>query len=224
MGRRRDDPRDQKAKGFPGKRKGKTERALAALEKTADRDAKLFAEAGANAELVALPMFLQDRRLAAAQRIWQDYAPRLDKLLLLTTLDRHTFAMFCIYAAEFVLANRDILDKGHTIMVTTVAGAKSRAKAGSQMPRENPAVSRRDFAAKMMLDLAEKFGFTPLDRAKLIQAHAMREDEGTLFGRVRSPAQPAGDSLPAAPTQETGGDIVGRLGELDSTPPGQRPN
>ena len=72
MGRRRDDPRDQKAKGFPGKRKGKTEMALARMEKEAERDAKLFADAGQNGELIALPVFLEDRRLGAAQKIWQE--------------------------------------------------------------------------------------------------------------------------------------------------------
>jgi P27 family predicted phage terminase small subunit len=223
MGRRRADPADQKAQGYPGRRKSKTDRELERMARRAERDAKLFAEAGKSADLQALPIFLADRRLAAATTIWREYAPRLDKLHLLTTLDRYTFAMFCIYAAEFVLANRDVLDKGYTIMVTTVAGAMSKAKQGTQMPRVNPSVDRRDHAAKMMLDLAEKFGFTPADRNKLIRDHAMRADEETLFGRIRSsnepvPAQPS--PSPAAPVDEPG-TLIGTLDRFDTPSPGK---
>lgn len=220
MGRRKQDPRDQRRRGHPGRRKSKTERAIAALEARAAEDAKLLAAASDPADLQALPVFINDKRLAPAIEVWKEYAPRLDKLQLLTTLDRHTFAMFCIYVAEFALANRDILDKGYSVMVTTIAGSRSKAK-GSQMPRLNPSVDRRDHAAKMMLDLASKFGFTPLDRAKLISLNAMRQDEQTLFGRVR-PAQmaPAPQEAPAAPVPSSAGSARG----LDSRPPGSRPN
>lgn len=220
-GRKRDNPRDQRAKGYPGRRKSKTEKAIDAMERAAARDAKLFADASAGGNLASLPIFLEDARLASAQTIWKEYAPRLDKLHLLGTLDRYTFAMFCIYSAEFVLANRDILDKGYSILVTTVAGAKSGKSRGTQMPRLNPSVDRRDYAGKMMLHLAEKFGFTPLDRNKLIREHAMRNDEETLFGRVRAP--------PDVPTEQptSSGDpveLVGALGSFDSTPPKPRMN
>jgi P27 family predicted phage terminase small subunit len=218
-GRRADDPRDQKAKGFPGKRKNKTEIALAKMERAAARDAQLLAQAGTGADIQALPIFLEDKRLAPATIIWREYAPRLDKLHLLTTLDRYTFAMFCIYAAEFVLANRDILDKGYSVGVPTIAKGKD-GKSGIML-RENPAVSRRDFAAKMMLDLAEKYGLTPLDRNKLIREHAMRADEETLFGRVRS--QPQQPTPHAPPADDEANSMVGSLARLDTPSPG-KPN
>lgn len=220
MGRRKLDPRDKKRRGNPDQRKSKTDREIERIEQMAATDAKLLAAAGDPADLQALPVFINDKRLAPAIEVWKEYAPRLDKLQLLTTLDRHTFAMFCIYVAEFALANRDILEKGYSIMVTTVAGSKSKAK-GSQMPRLNPSVDRRDHAAKMMLDLAAKFGFTPLDRAKLISLQAMREDEQTLFGRVR-PAQVAPVLASAAPPPSQSAAGSGR--SLDSRPPGARPN
>lgn len=221
MGRRRDNPKEQRARGFPNRRKSKTERAIAEMEQRAAEDAKLLAAGSDASDLQALPVFINDKRLAPAIEVWKDYAPRLDKLQLLTTLDRHTFAMFCIYVAEFALANRDVLDNGYTIMVTTVAGSKSKAKSGNQMPRLNPSVDRRDHAAKMMLDLAEKFGFTPLDRAKLIHANAMRADEETLFGRAR----PAQVPVPASPAAaEPNRSAAGSGRSFDSTPPGARPN
>jgi len=166
-------------------------------------------------------MFIADKRLAPAIEIWKEYAPRLDKLQLLTTLDRHTFAIFCIYAAEFVLANREILDRGYSLPVPTIA-KDAKGKPGSML-RENPAVGRRDFAAKMMLDLSENFGFTPLDRAKLIGLNAMRQDEQTLFGRVRpaqvAPVQATTATPDAAPTPSS----AGSARSFDSRPPG-RPN
>lgn len=219
-GRRKGNPNDQRAKGYPGKRKSKTDRELAAMEKAAERDAKLLAAAGAGNDLQVLPIFLSDPRLKPATMIWREYAPRLDKLNLLTTLDRHTFSMFCIYAAEFVLANKECLDKGFTIMVTTVAGSKSGGK-GSQMPRDNPALARRDFAAKMMLSLSEKFGFTPLDRNKLIREHAMQFDAETLFGQGRP--TPGREPAPAegggAPSADDG--LIGSLNTLDTPSPGK---
>jgi P27 family predicted phage terminase small subunit len=219
MGRRRKDPREQKARGYPNRRKTKTERAIAAMEAKAAEQAKLLAAGNDPADLQALPVFINDKRLAPAIEVWRQYAPRLDRLQLLTSLDRHTFAVFCIYVAEFALANQDILDKGYSLPVPTVAkDAKGRP---GIMLRDNPAVDRRDFAAKMMLDLAEKFGFTPLDRAKLIQNNAMRPDELTLFGRVR-PAQVAPAPAPAEPAPQRSAAGSGR--DFDSTPPGTRPN
>jgi P27 family predicted phage terminase small subunit len=221
MGRRKQDPREQRQRGHPGRRKTKTEREIEKLEAQAAEDAKLLAVSHDPADLQALPMFIADKRLAPAIEIWKEYAPRLDKLQLLTTLDRHTFAIFCIYAAEFVLANREILDRGYSLPVPTIA-KDAKGKPGSML-RENPAVGRRDFAAKMMMDLSENFGFTPLDRAKLIGLNAMRQDEQTLFGRVR-PAQVAPAQANAAtPDAVPAPSSAGSARSFDSRPPG-RPN
>lgn len=218
MGRRRDDPRDQKAKGFPGRRKSKTQAALVKMEKAAARDAQLFAAAGEGKDLQALPIFLEDKRLAAASTIWRDYAPRLDKLWLLSTLDRLTFAMFCIYAAEFVIANREILDRGYSLPVPTIA--KGRDGKPGEMLRENPAVGRRDYAADMMLKLAEKFGLTPHDRHKLIRDHAMRADDMTLFNRAgRSEQQRPAAADDKPDEQQQPSSAIGTLDQLDSEPP-----
>lgn len=220
MGRRRSNPRDQKARGFPGRRKSKTQRELEKLEAAAARDAKLLA-GGDTSDLQALPIFINDKRLAPAIEVWKQYAPRLDKLQLLTTLDRHTFGMFCIYVAEFALANRDILDKGYSLPVPTIARGPD-GKPGSML-RDNPAVARRDFAAKMISDLAAKFGFTPLDRANLIHKQAMRADEETLFGRVR-PSQVAQQQSPQPAEPDPTPSAAGSGRNFDSLPPGQRPN
>jgi hypothetical protein len=87
------------------------------------------------------------------------------------------------------------------------------------MLRDNPSVDRRDFAAKMMLDLAEKFGFTPLDRNKLIREHAMQFDAETLFGQGRG-------CRPANRRHQCGSagrrrHLIGSLNTLDTPTPGK---
>jgi len=146
MGRRKGNPIDQAAMGHPGKRKSKTERAIA----EAERQAKLLALPRADETSDSPPAYLADPR--AGGRRWRsgpNMRPRLDKLHLLARLDRHTFALFCVYAGEFVVANEDVLVKGYSSRVKTVSG--------DYMLRENPSVSRRDFAAKMVLELSSKF-------------------------------------------------------------------
>lgn len=214
MGRHPDNPLDQAAKGFPGKRKSKTERAIA----EAERLATLLVSARSQTPSDGKPGYLLDARLKPASAMWDDYAPRLDRLHLLSQLDLHLFGMFCIYAAEFVAANEDILAKGYSVMVKTISGDK--------MPRENPAVARRDFAAKMTIDLSSKFGLSPHDRHRLLAAGAMHFDDETLFGRAldrtTKPEAVTPTEEPAPPIAE--GSAIGSLTAFDSVPPGVKPN
>lgn len=220
MGRPRGNPEDQAAMGHPGKRRTKTEKAIA----EAERQAKLLALPRAEETSDSPPAYLADPRLAPAMAVWMEYAPRLDKLHLLARLDRHTFALFCVYAGEFVVANEDVLVKGYSTRVKTVSG--------DYMLRENPSVSRRDFAAKMVLELSSKFGLTPADRNKLLRDSAMRFDDETLFGRVLQHPQPSKDEGPpdgetaaaAATPASRDAAAIGTLGQFDSMPPGVKPN
>jgi hypothetical protein len=91
------------------------------------------------------------------------------------------------------------------------------------MLRENPAVGRRDFAAKMMLDLAEKFGFTPLDRAKLIHAQCNAARRRDLVRPGASRAGRAGQANAATPDAVPAPSSAGSARSFDSRPPG-RPN
>jgi P27 family predicted phage terminase small subunit len=228
MGRRRDDPRDQAAKGMPGRRPAKTKREIAAIEameKNVDRDAATLADAASKGfDLADLPAFLKDRRLAEAQKIWREYAPQLRRQELLSNLDRHTFAMFCIYAAEFAQAQADLLKHGYSQKVLTVVGAKvskSKRDASCYMLRDNPALARRDHAHDAVMRLAGTFGLTPLDRYKLM-SHGKRLDDQGLFGRPRTPAatgdEPPGPPQPPPPP-EPESDLIGALANFDNEGP-----
>lgn len=198
--------------GHPGKRKSKTERAIA----EAERQAKLLALPRADETSDSPPAYLVDPQMAPALAVWREYAPRLDQLHLLARLDRHTFALFCVYAGEFVVANEDVLVKGYSTRVKTVSG--------DFMLRENPSVSRRDFAAKMVLDLSSKFGLTPADRNKLLRDGAMRFDDETLFGRARPIAEAPAAEAAAATRSHDDTAAIGSLSHFDSHPPGAKPN
>lgn len=209
MGRRRDRPADQAAKGFPGKRKTKTEKAI----EEAERLAALLASAPpASSELFAPPAFL-DKRFAPALAIWREYVPQLAKLNLFQALDRHTFALFCVYYGEWVTANEDIARLGYSKLVKTVSG--------DRMPRTNPSVKRRELALSAVLELSKRFGLTQLDRYALI-GHQASHPLGGLFDGAGD-RKPAGE-MGGEPAKPASDDPIGLGRSLDSPPPGSRPN
>ena len=117
--------------------------------------------------------FITDPRLAPAYKFWNDHAEQLRDLGTLEYLDRFTFAMFCVYVAEFIAAEDDILASGYSVKVKTVSG--------DLMPRENPSVARRDHAAKMILEMSRLFGLSKIDRLNISKLARGSDLENTLF-------------------------------------------
>lgn len=208
MPRRPDNPEDQRAKGFPGKRRTKVERLIEEAEQRAKR---LAASPSESHDILAPPALIDDPKLADALWIWRRYAPQLHEQNLFGDLDRLTFAMYCVYQAEFFLADEDIRKNGYSFMVA--------ATAGGRRPWENPAVARRETAGKMALELSKRFGLTPLDRSTLEKIHSLR-DAGPLFRRNDDEA-PEG---PENRQEAVEDDPIGVLDRLDGPPPNQRPN
>lgn len=152
----------------------------------ANRLAGLLADAPSeNNDPLAPPAFIADPRLAPALQVWKDHAPRLHDLGLFNSLDRRTFAMLCVYVAEFVAANEDILAHGYSIMVPTVAGGAKGA-----MPRLNPSVARRDTAMDYILDFSRRFGLTPMDRFGLMRL-SKNPNSAPLFDQAPAVPSPA---------------------------------
>lgn len=127
---------------------------------------RLAAEAKRLAELLAAgddvlvpPELLADPRLMAARQVWLDLAPRLSALGTLDATSRMHLAMLAVYTSEFAAAQSDILNNGYSVKVKTVSG--------SWMPRTNPSVERRDYAARMVLELGRHLGLSRLDRLAL---------------------------------------------------------
>jgi P27 family predicted phage terminase small subunit len=204
MGRRRDPAEMQAAKGYPGKRRSKTDRQIAEAEALAELLAAAPAESD---DALGPPALLNDARLLPALTIWRDYAPRLQKLNLFAALDRHSFAIFCVYYADFVAAQADINKNGFSRLVKTVSG--------DRMPRNNPAVDRRDTAVKFILEFSKRFGLTPLDRLDLIGKQAGGFNGGLFPDR---PGPETGE--PAKDPAGKDDSVIGIANRFDSPPPG----
>ena len=180
----------------PRKRVTKADRAIA----NAQRLARLLLAAPPTDDLpLSPPAFLTDKRLAPALQFWKEHAPQFIKLGTLEQVDRFAFAMLAIYAAEFIEAQDDLLAMGYSVMVKTISG--------DRMPRENPSVERRDFAAKMVLEMSKSFGLTKLDRLNLSRLVRRTCDAPSLFpdensaqgeGREDRPPVAGGESSEAA--------------------------
>ncbi|MGO1079943.1 P27 family phage terminase small subunit [Inquilinus sp. CA228] len=201
----------QAKKGYPGKRRSVTDRAIAEAERLAALLAAAPAEAG---DPLAPPAYLDNPLLAPAMTVWRDYAPQLARVNLLARTDRHSFALLCVYTGEWIAAHEDILANGYSVLVKTVSGDK--------MPRPNPSVERRDTAMTWVMKLSEKFGLTPLDRYRLFKEQSNRP-AGGLFDDPSPKPKPGADGNPP-PADGEDDDVIGSMGRFDSPPPGSRPN
>lgn len=219
MGRRPDAPEVQRAKGYPGKRRGKVDRALADAERRAQAFAALPAD---DADPSAPPVILSDPIFAAPLAIWRQEAPRLHRAALLDPQFRLLFASFCVYLAEFWQAAQEVQENGFSQMVKTVAGG--------MMQRISPAVAVRDRAHDRVIELSARFGFTPLDMYRLTKEQFLLRDrlpgggasEGDLVERARAAevGDQGGEAAAAAGQPDAEPDVIGILQRFDSAPPG----
>lgn len=209
MGRLPDPPGVQEAKGEPGRRRS----ARRKRELEAERVAELLASAPAEGSDASAPPALIDRGplTAAAIAVWRELAPKLAGTHRLQAQHRPLFAMFCVYFAEWVIANEDVMARGHTQNVKTVAGGR--------MERMRPIVAIRDRAFEMVMKLSDRFGLTPSDEYALFkdQAIAAAQNPG-LFDR-REGGRHREDEPETSPTTAVAGGLVGSLEQLDSEPP-----
>ena len=198
----------QRAKGNPGRRKSK----VAKREEEIARVAELLASAPAESADPNSPPKMIDRGplFAAAIAVWKMMAPRLSSTHRLQPQHRPIFAMFCVYYAEWVEANEDIVRSGKTQTVKTVSGVP--------MERIRPIVKIRDAAFDQVLKLSARFGLTPSDEYDLFKSQQIAAGlNPSLFGDHGGRGQsdrPDGERQ-EAPT----GSLVGALKGLDSAPP-----
>lgn len=154
------------------KRKGPAAKVIA----EADALAVLLADAPVEPGVLAPPAYIAGPKRMATWRVWSDVTGLLAERGMLDRLDKGVLAIYCVYMAEFVAANEDVRVRGFTTRVKTVSG--------DHMLRENPAVSIRDTAAKMILDISRREGFTQLDRAMLMRAQKGADMPADLFAQV----------------------------------------
>lgn len=213
MGRRKDDPAVQAAKGYPGRRQKQTEAELKAQASGPSAEEQLLA----SMDIAGLrpPARFARKEFKEERDVWMAVAPRLQKTLRASAEFQAPLVAYCDAVARY---NRSVLElrrKGYTVSVKTVSG--------DAMLRVNPSEKVRQQALVEILALSDRFGFTPrdnfallIDQRRVLEAGAGggQGDLGLFGGREQTLGEtPAGAADP-----------VGGMDRFDSPPPGSLPN
>lgn len=206
---------NQEQKGFPNRRKS----AVKKREEEQIRVAELLAKVSSDDVLNPPALIDQGPLYAGAVAVWKDMAPRLARTHRLQEQHRIIFAMFCVYFADWVTLNDQLKRDGMTQRVKTIAGGV--------MIRDHPAVKRRQECFDNVMALSKQFGLTPHDEYDLFKNQALAAGLNPgLFQMAGSGPVQKNDT--AASVEEILPSVaqpkVGMLANMDSAPPGQRPN
>lgn len=200
MGRRKDNPALQAAKGFPGKRRKQVEAAIAEAEMAA-----AIMPPAAPSGLGDPPPLLLQKRFAPALDVWNLWAPRLVETKLFEAIDRPALMMLCVDYSFWHAATVRLARDGLTSRVKTVSG--------SYWNRKSPLVDIQTRFSERVWAGVQRFGLTPTDRYNLFKefAAAMQSapPSGDLFAHQPSSAPAIPDAIDAAAA----------IGSLDSDPP-----
>jgi len=168
----------------------------------------------AGQKTAAMPdFFASDAQYAGAAAIWAMYEPLLRERHFWEPQFVVAFTGFCVYADEFLAADREVKAKGW--------GVEGKSTSGGNRFWKNPAVDVRDHAFARVLELSARFGFTTVDLYKL-----ERESAAAVSSRPQRPGDPgAGDEqqLPLADQAQDAPAAAGpgALTAFDSAPPQQ---
>ena len=108
--------------------------------------------------------------LPEAKREWMRIVPELERLGLLTRVDRAALAAYCQCWARYVEAEADISENGLTFITDK----------GYEGPR--PAVGMAVKMLEKMSLYAGKFGLSPADRVKLATPESKEDDLDARLG------------------------------------------
>ncbi len=100
-----------------------------------------------------------------AKAEWQRLAPELERLGLLTPLDRAAFTCYCQSYAHWVKAQRALRE--HGMMYVTASGRV----------RERPEVAIAESSLKLMRAFAVEFGLTPNSRSRFSLPEPLTEED-----------------------------------------------
>lgn len=209
MGRRKEDPLLQAAKGFPGRRKGKVEKEIAAAADTA-----AASSTPENGFPVPVDFAKAPKYWAAAIRIWQEQTDVLRVAGRRRPGYRHALARYCIWSQLYFSAaeqlRRDLPRGGASIKV--------KKGDGETVIRQHPNIEFMSKAETALRLLDAEFGFTPARDQELVKVESFNAGQGKLpLGGVHPQSVPEGQATETA-------DPMDLMNGADSTPPGARPN
>ena len=209
MGRRKDDPLLQAAKGHPGRRKGKVEAEIeAAAEAAATAPATPSDPFPIPEVFLRAPAYWKE-----AIKVWKEQAEVLKSAGRRRPGYRRELARYCIWTQLYEAAaeqlRRDLPKGGSSIKV--VKGD------GETVIRMHPNIEFMSKAETSLRLLAAEFGFTPARDQDLVRVESFNAGQGRL---------PLGGSHPASPTrnQPSAPDPMDLMNDSDSPPPGMLAN
>lgn len=196
-GRKPDTPEQQVEKGAPGNR-------ISNAKEQAIRTAKPKALPVGNTQP---PKWL--KRSRKATEIWNELAPLLQRLNLLTDLDAGPFARYCRYVAEWITADQVVRKEGTWFNATGTNGEATK--------KRHPAWQAMQDIEKMLREMEATFGMRPDARYKIMRDQAVAHGFGQLPLWGDGPAPASGEPQSSAPVEQV--DVIGALGKLNSAPP-----
>jgi P27 family predicted phage terminase small subunit len=202
-GRKPDTAEQQAAKGAPGKRMTPQE-----AQKIREPKAPTPVVVGK----VRPPKWL--KRSRKATEIWNDLAPKLERLNLLNDLDATPLSRYCRYIVEWIAADITVQKEGTWF--------EAKDTNGNLTKKRHPAWQACQDIEKMLRDLEATFGMRPDARYKIMRDQAAAHGLGNL--PLWGDQQPTVGEKSSAPEPEAGQqDVMGLLKSFDSAPP-SRPN
>lgn len=210
MGRRKDAPAQQAAKGYPGRRKSREQRAAAELAAKAQPAADQVA--GQRDPFAAPAMFRQaPAYYARALDVWNDTIRGLKLMGRLDSRYSPSIAIYCVAVQEWETACKHIRQHGFV--------QKVKRTTGDSWLRQNPMLDVRGAAESTIRDKAREFGLSPLFDQELLKVQSFNRStgqQGDLFGEGGE-GKPS-DAAPEAPRPpaEDPHDLMNRA---DSAPP-----
>ena len=148
-GRKPDTPEQQVEKGAPGNRISQAEAQAIRAQKPKP------VQIGATKP----PKWL--KRSRKATEVWNELAPLLQRLNLLTDLDAGPFARYCRYVAEWIAADQTVQKEGTWFNATGTNGEATK--------KRHPAWQALQDIEKMLRELEATFGMRPDARYKIMR-------------------------------------------------------
>nr|BDD44766.1 hypothetical protein 2 [bacterium] len=210
MGRRKDDPLLQAAKGFPGRRQKKVE---AEIEAAADAAASAPATPAdpfpVPAVFLNAPKYWQE-----AIRVWAEQSEVLRAAGRRRPGYRRALTRYCIWTQFYVSAaeqlRRDLPRGG--------ASVKVKKGDGETVIRTHPNIEFMSKAETALRLLDAEFGFTPVRDQDLVRVESFNAGQGRL---------PLGGTHPASQAPADAGSVpdpMDLMNDSDSPPPGTLAN
>ncbi|MCV9908344.1 P27 family phage terminase small subunit [Brucella sp. HL-2] len=212
MGRRKDDPQLQQAKGFPGRRKRKVEQELEAIAQAAEKSGTDVDPFPVPAEFTKAPAYW-----AYAIRLWKELSDIMVKQGRRRPAYRGALARYCWWMQQFF----DCADQLRKDLPKGGVTVKVKKGDGEIVYRTHPNIDFMAKAETALRLLDAEFGFTPMRDQDLIRTESFNAGQGRLpLGGTHPQSgvqRPTSDDDPDA-------DPMGLMNGADSPPPGARPN